>query len=249
MSEHNQQDQKVGSQYNADAINIHNHAASPDVPHLVEQTRQALQEFKDRFATNSISDLRLRLLEVEDLLIHIVGKERYVSLIQDAEFIEVKLAADHMEDVESHGKTRPSIEQAIAAWKALKARIAGIEYRNPSVPIPDHGSPLGLRDVTVAPVAKKVFVRIVYSGYFLAGVDQIEVSFDYKDVGVGSSKKGIDIRLNAHPGTHRLGLTQKNRIGEILKLNHHFIQLPENGNYEIRIGRGFFSTDFTVTVV
>jgi hypothetical protein len=129
VSEHNQQDQKVGNQYNADAINVHNHGSSPaEAPHHVEQTRQALQEFKDGFAKTGLLNLRLRLLEAEDLLIHIIGQQRYVSLKQDAEFIEDKLKADVW--AFGHGdNSHALLQQGKVAFEALKARIAGIEYR------------------------------------------------------------------------------------------------------------------------
>jgi hypothetical protein len=119
MSEHNHPHQRVGSQYNADAINIHHHGFPSELPpstaeqiaHAVEQ----LEQFKTRFASASMSEVWPLLEEAEDLLIFVIGERRLCDLRETA----YRCKRFH---------TTPD-DWVVEQHQSLKRRIAGIEFR------------------------------------------------------------------------------------------------------------------------
>jgi hypothetical protein len=131
MSEHNHPNQQVGSQYNADAINIHHHHAPQEGARpgddAAARVREELEQFKKRFADaadkEDEEELSSLLIEGEDLLTHVCGPQRYEDFKRAVAEIPPRQRLTRW--LVDHGKVLARSQ----AFESLKRRVAGIAYR------------------------------------------------------------------------------------------------------------------------
>lgn len=90
------------------------------------RVKEQLNQFKSRFAKVAPQEMRTVLIEAEDLLCFVCGRERYKSFLGAAGDV---LTEEKYANVPSGGKMKWWADHLVKDSQELRTRIAGIEYR------------------------------------------------------------------------------------------------------------------------